>query len=221
MEKVNIVLKKVDIDFFEQNWNQLLLKVYPARREKVMKLRNKKAAVMSLAAGIEIQKIITSKFHVLPEDIRIFYNENGKPVFACEDEFHFNLSHSGDMLAIVYGNTVCGIDVERTDQFNLKISKRCFTKSEDEYVNGISNKSVIGKSDGFGINRRFTTIWTMKEAYLKYKGTGISVPLNSFTVNPYEKTVEGEKVKFFTKEAGDYVLSVCVGKYVTIMHDLS
>ncbi len=45
-----------------------------------------------------------------PEGIRFRYSEKGKP--EC-DGIHFNLSHSGDYLAIAFDSAPVGIDIER------------------------------------------------------------------------------------------------------------
>ncbi len=47
-----------------------------------------------------------------PQDIRLHYGEHGKP--ECEgNALHFNLSHSGDYLALAFDTAPIGIDVER------------------------------------------------------------------------------------------------------------
>lgn len=76
----------------------------------------------------------------------------GKP-FLTNFE-HFNISHSGTIVVVAFSNHSIGIDIEFSkDQFPSLI-KSYFSTYENKY-------------DGF-------IIWTLKEAFLKYAGLGIS-----------------------------------------------
>lgn len=96
---------------------------------------------------------------------------SGKPFIKGRENFHFNLSHSGSWVAIAYGDTEVGIDVERhrTDAKQSAIAKRFFTPEEQQYL-------------AEDPQCRFFEIWTAKESYLKYLGTGLNKDIKSFSV---------------------------------------
>ena len=103
----------------------------------------------------------------------ILRDPNGKPRINDRENFHFNLSHSGRWVVISWGGSEVGIDVEqpRENTDFLKITRRHFTPEEQAYVFQSPDEQ----------SRRFLEIWTKKECYLKYLGTGLTHPLNTFS----------------------------------------
>ena len=108
-------------------------------------------------------------------DFEIETGPYGKPTVKSEPNFHYNLSHSGNWVVIAYGTSPVGIDVEQInwDSSKEKLAKRFFTADEQAYVFG---------QDAQGRAERFFEIWTSKESYLKYLGTGLQKSLDSFSV---------------------------------------
>lgn len=111
----------------------------------------------------------------LPDEISIIYAQNGKPYFPDIEQIHFSVSHSGDYWACVFERIPVGFDIEdlntKKNRFRLqdRIAKRYFTQEEYDYISK-------NKGDSF------FEIWVRKEAYLKYKGTGIKEGLSSFNL---------------------------------------
>lgn len=205
--RIHVLLKKVDTEFLEANFDRLLQSLYQERKEKVGRLKNRKAALISLAAGLLIQQTIERCLGILPENLILNKTEQGKPYIPGEEGFFFNISHSGEYVAIAYGDSPVGIDLEGIREKDLKVAKRCFCEEEYLYI-------LAGKSDEEQ-SRRFFEIWTMKESYLKCLGTGINVPLNSFLVNPVERRVvnfEDGEYLFKSRIYEDYIISVCLKK---------
>lgn len=98
----------------------------------------------------------------------------GKPYLKNREKLHFNISHSGRWVVVAWGDSPLGIDVEQLqmDAGKEAIARRYFRSDEQAYV-----FSVAGEDRA----KRFFRIWTMKESYLKYLGTGMGYPLNSFS----------------------------------------
>ena len=103
-------------------------------------------------------------------------DKNGKP-FVEGEAFKFNVSYAGKFVAIGYGETEIGIDVERIfiDSGRELVAKYYYTEAEyaEIFKDGIEENNAL----------QFTQIWTMKESYLKYLGTEKNRPLVSFTAD--------------------------------------
>lgn len=111
-----------------------------------------------------------------PATLRFAYGEHGKP--ALEDgALHFNLSHSGDLVLLAFAtDRPVGVDIEfgRDRVSSDAIAQRFFAADEVEALQALSKSQR---------KEAFFRIWTRKEAYLKALGAGITVALDSFSVN--------------------------------------
>ncbi len=113
-----------------------------------------------------------------PERLRFTYNAFGKPALAPGRIPHlqFNLSHSGDWILIAFslGRTL-GIDVERKkeDMATEEIAARFFSPIECSALAALPATMRCAA---------FFSCWTRKEAYLKARGDGLSLPLDQFDV---------------------------------------
>ena len=94
---------------------------------------------------------------------------DGKPYLPQMPDFYFNLTHSGDFVAIAYGDSPVGIDMEQIlpDKARQGIAQRFFAPAEQQ--------AATTPAD-------FFRIWSMKESYLKYLGTGLSGSMKSIDV---------------------------------------
>lgn len=117
------------------------------------------------------------------EKLTLKTTENGKPYIENSD-IHFNISHCKDWVVCAIHNKPIGIDIEKIRPINLKIAKRFFTADEQNYVfSRIPKEEDFDKTADSDMLKRFFEVWTGKEAYLKYKGTGITDNLNALYVN--------------------------------------
>lgn len=108
-----------------------------------------------------------------------FHGKNTRePVGAvdAEEPIQFNMSHSHRMgLYAVTSQRAVGIDIEhiRMDFECEKIAGRFFHERETDRLRGLSP----------GERREaFFQYWTCKEAYIKGRGKGLSIPTRSFSV---------------------------------------
>jgi 4'-phosphopantetheinyl transferase len=134
----------------------------------------------SFIVARSLLRIILSKYlHTPPRLIEFCYGPHGKPALASNDggELQFNLSHSNGMLLMaVSKNRPIGVDVEymRNDPTRLKIADRFFSPREVSKLRSLPDVDQ---------KRAFYTCWTRKEAYIKAKGMGLSLPLDQFDVS--------------------------------------
>lgn len=135
------------------------------------------------------------------DNYKLIYNEYGKP-YIENNEFYFNKSYSCDLGVLVIENNECGIDIEKIRKYNEVMSKKIFSIDEYNYVNSKINKDYY-----------FTFLWTLKEAYLKYIGTGINIKLDSISFVKDNKILfKNYDCKFKVIKVDNYVISVCLGE---------
>ena len=113
-----------------------------------------------------------------PNQLRFQYTPYGKPTLSTETEIlSFNLSHSHDLaLYAVTQKREIGVDVEfiRKDINLLGIAKRCFSEREYAQLQALPQSCQL---------QTFFNCWTRKEAFIKAKGEGFSLPLYQFDVS--------------------------------------
>jgi 4'-phosphopantetheinyl transferase len=115
-----------------------------------------------------------------PQTIDFVYAPRGKPAVVSrgsQSPIRFNLSHSHALAVIAIGRKrEVGIDVEliRPEFASEEIAKRYFS---DKEIDELSRLPAESRTEGFFL------CWTRKEAYIKAKGDGLHIPLDSFDVS--------------------------------------
>ena len=181
----------VDISHLEPNYPLLYATATPERRQRADRYRRKEDALRSLAAGALLRYALGGL------DYTVEKGPSGKPYIKENNRFHYNLSHSGNWVVIAFGDSVVGIDVERIcmDEGKESIARRCFTPEEQTYI--FSDKALEAQ--------RFFQVWTGKESYLKYLGTGLKKSMTSFGIFSLEPEVRLHHRIL----PGDYSLTLC------------
>jgi len=122
---------------------------------------------------------------------------------AAVPRLRFNLSHSGGLVAcLVTLGVDVGVDVESTqrDLDMVRLADRFFSPEE---------ASVVRALTGPEQRERFFAYWTLKEAYLKACGRGLSIPLRrvSFRFAP-DATIGVQFDTTLEDRAGDWQFEV-------------
>ncbi|MCD8346648.1 MAG: 4'-phosphopantetheinyl transferase superfamily protein [Lachnospiraceae bacterium] len=149
-----------------------------ARREKISRLCQEKDRMLSLAAGILLDRGLQT-YGLREADVRIAYGAYGKPYLPDFPDIHFSLSHSHEMAMAVFADAPIGCDIEYQKRLNEKLARRFFCPSEYAWMMQSEDLEVQ--------KRRFYRLWTLKESFLKATGMGLHLPLDSFCF-----TFEGE-----------------------------
>lgn len=106
-------------------------------------------------------------------DFTIVYGEHGKPYIAGLEHIFFNLSHSGDYVVCAFSDSEVGMDIEKVGSVRMGVARRFFHPGEIKKLEALSAELQ---------DDLFFRYWTVKESFLKYTGSGLSVPLSSFEV---------------------------------------
>ena len=113
-----------------------------------------------------------------PHELAFEYNAFDKPRLAdrLDSPVEFNISHSGEWLLLAFAQRrALGVDVERMreDMASAEIAARFFSPFE---CMALASLPAEMQCDAF------FDCWTRKEAYLKGRGDGLSLPLDQFDV---------------------------------------
>ncbi|MFS0655877.1 4'-phosphopantetheinyl transferase family protein [Bacillus sp. 179-C3.3 HS] len=152
--------------------DQLKPFVSPKKQAAAERFRFLIDARRTLLGEVLVRHIISDKYAMPIDQIAFETEENGKPFVSQIDSFHFNLSHSGDWVVCAVDAAPVGIDIEEMKPIDLAIAKRFF--SPDEYADLLSQPAE--KQEAY-----FFQLWSMKEAFIKLTGKGLSYDLSSFT----------------------------------------
>jgi 4'-phosphopantetheinyl transferase len=128
----------------------------------------------TIARGV-LRTILGRYLNRAPESLSFCYGPHGKPELAGESGgagIRFNLSHShGLALYAIARDRELGIDLERIrcDLAVLEIAERFFSREEAARLRAFPGESRY---------QEFFRCWTGKEAYVKARGEGLSLPLD-------------------------------------------
>lgn len=184
-------------------------------------MKNENTARNALYAGAFLQVVLAGELGVPVSAVSYIYGEQGKPELDMErigNEFdgedlkrlYFNLSHSGDYVVLAVSDETVGIDIEYKNKNALRIAERFFCPEEYD---------VIAAADSEKERKQlFLQYWTMKEAYVKYCGTGLQLPLSSFLIRRNRNTgifwIPNTEIWFstFFLDGGNHCVSICSGE---------
>lgn len=133
-----------------------------------------------LLGRVLIKTILSEQLDLSQADIFIELNEHGKPYLRREKEVeytgdpHFNLSHcEGIIVLAVTEKHPIGVDIEKVEPNLMEIATSLFSEPEIQYLSGLPQE----KQD-----KEACRLWTLKEAFIKAKGKGLIIPMDSFNV---------------------------------------
>ena len=199
---LNLYFIKNTSNLWTSNHDILLSHVSKQRHDRIKRYYFEEDKILSLYAAFTTRLAI-SKILKCPMDDLIFdktkehkpfLNPNCHPLASTID---FNFSHTkGAVLLGVSTESTLGVDLERKRNAPFEIVKNAFHINEREYVLEAWNEDEK--------NKRFFEIWTRKEAYTKYLGTGIISKLKAIDT----KSPDLDKL-LYTWCIDDYVCSVC------------
>jgi 4'-phosphopantetheinyl transferase len=148
---------------------------------RMARYRQESDRLLYLLSRGMMRTVLASYLGCACDAIRYTSNAHGKPIldgasvaYASGSLLHFNLTHSNGAiaLAVSLGREV-GIDIEsrhRPAEY-LLLAQRFFTESEARHLHGLDEQQR---------REAFFAIWTLKEAFVKGIGRGLSFPLDAF-----------------------------------------
>jgi 4'-phosphopantetheinyl transferase len=159
-------------------WRYLLSEASPRARtlaELLSTEERSRAAAFSFAADrlrfvigrAMLRSHIAGYTGVEPGDVQFRAGPHGKPELALPSDTRmgFSVSHSGEVVLLAFALDVSvGVDVEGVRRSGAeRLAERFFSRAERDTVLNAEDRQAS-----------FCTLWTLKEAFLKAAGVGLS-----------------------------------------------
>ncbi len=142
-------------------------------RARWQRFRVERARREYLVAHALLRNALSHYGVLAPQDWRFKVNAHGKPAPDPDCGLRFNLSHSCGLAVCLISEAASqvGVDVEplaRANQIGA-VAHRVFSPREQAQVDALPLSDKLN---------RYLDLWTLKEAYAKARGLGLSLPLN-------------------------------------------
>lgn len=171
-----------------------------------------------------VLRLLSSKYlEINPEVIQFNYTEFGKPFFKIDTPLRFNVSHSGERIVIAFCNDYeVGVDIEKIKKnFDvMELAQQFFSKHEIKALERMPDKEL---------SHAFYRCWTRKESFIKAEGSGLSFPLDKFTVSideddhahllqiDWDELEKSNWSMFSFLPQENYIVAICIRKKNTAM----
>lgn len=145
-------------------------------QQRWQRFRNEAGRRESLTSRALARIALAHAHPIRPEEWKFEVNPYGKPRPVPECGLRFNLSNSHELVVclVAHGAEV-GVDVEpvvRAAQM-LRVAEQAFSPLEREQLAGLPSYARLDRA---------LSLWTLKEAYIKARGMGLSLPLKSISL---------------------------------------
>lgn len=143
------------------------------RKSAVLRYRSETDRKRTVLGEILARRAISEHCGVAQSEIEFKRTEKGKP-FAVGLSVGFNVSHSENTVICAVSDKNVGADVEVIRPINMKITRVACNESDLLYLFGDNLQNTESVETDRETLKRFFEIWTAKEAYFKYTGSGIA-----------------------------------------------
>jgi 4'-phosphopantetheinyl transferase len=169
--------------------------------------------LQTLAGRALVRAVLSARFGASPDAWRLSSTPAGRPYVVAGvagADFDFNLTHAGGLVccALVEGPGRVGVDVERCDRAFDADALAAVALTADE-------RAGLDACEPSGQRLRILRLLTLKEAFLKALGCGLSVrPTRvAFDLDPDGRTARlrgpaAARWSFATRVRGGFVLAV-------------
>lgn len=162
--------------------NRLQKVLSSEERCRAERFKFEKDRVRYIVAHAALRRILAGYLELDPSQLEFREGQYGKPELVLTPQpqpqaLNFNLSHSHEaaLVAVTLGRQI-GVDIEYIKRgFEWEeVAARFFAPGEVARLRALPQEQQ---------RRAFFTCWTRKEAYIKAKGGGLSIPLQEFEVS--------------------------------------
>ncbi|MDP4146585.1 MAG: 4'-phosphopantetheinyl transferase superfamily protein [Bacillota bacterium] len=170
---IELIAISIDVPISDKVYEDLLNLVSYEKKQRIKRFRFLEDAKRSLFADLLVRYWMCKNLKLKNSHIKFKTNDYGKPYLDGVENVFFNVSHSAQWIVCGLSNGEIGVDIEHIKDADLDIAKRFY--SQEEYAD-------LLKKPAAERNKYFFDLWTLKESYIKYKGKGLYIPLDSFSI---------------------------------------
>lgn len=174
-------------------------------QEKVTSFRRREDASNSLMGKIMLRDLAKHFFNIPDILDQLVYSNFGKPYINAP--LSFSISHSGNLVVCAVSEIYqLGVDVEQIAKLEFELFQEYMSGKEWEQIWLANNP-----------NKKFLKFWTQKEAAIKADGRGLSIPLNSLTLNNTELSFESQTWHLLELSLrSDYICHLATNRLLTL-----
>ncbi len=148
-------------------------------QQRAARYRQPGDSELYLLAHVMLRDVLGRAVGRDPARLQFTCDPGGKPQLA-DRAVEFNLSHTRGAVLIGVGGAPLGVDIEHEDRrARMDVAQRFFSPPEFQRLAELDTASQ---------RREFFRIWTLKEAWLKARGSGLAEPLDAFQVQADDAT---------------------------------
>jgi 4'-phosphopantetheinyl transferase len=185
--------------FFDEVRDESLLHRYrqmlpDVERQRELRFHFSEDRHRYLVTRASVRTVLSRYAPMAPEDWRFVSNEYGKPEVASDDpmigRISFNLSHTKGLMVLgITRDHALGVDSENMKHVPAPVEEASSFFSPTEILSLRSLPEDMRQE-------RFFQYWTLKEAYIKARGMGLSIPLDQFSFHfPQGRPGQGRSVE--------------------------
>ncbi len=168
MNEVTLWLSDTRSDLSPRTRSAQFAVLSPAEKRAAERFIHKSHSDTYVQAHCLKRKVLAATLGRSSESLRFGRGTHGRPYLLGQCPMSFNLSHTRGLVAFGLHNQSIGVDVEcLRDNVDMKtLSRRVLSQAETHSLNLEAPASQT----------RFFDYWTIKEAYSKARGLGITMP---------------------------------------------
>ena|SRR5687767_2040661 len=169
MRSSEMRIRCIDVDVLARTFRGRAHMLSPAEHARAARFLFDRDRDRFTGRRVALRGLLAEWMHCAPTDIAIERGPNGKPELrgAVHEDFQFNSSHSNGLALFALAHRArVGVDIERVRPVAhlAEIGRHHFTRREWSVIDAArSRRSAL-----------FFSAWTLKEAYLKATGEGLS-----------------------------------------------
>jgi 4'-phosphopantetheinyl transferase len=185
----------------------LLPAISEERRARVLSMTHEPSKVRSVLAELLLRHVLRQE-HGLRSLPRLETGEKGKPFFPDRPNLQFSLSHCRTAVACALDCTSVGVDVQEVRP--VRRDKHCLSAPPVFRILSEAERAWVEAGETpTEQDRRFTAVWTCKEAWGKALGVGFLYDLHSTRFLPDRETWQQHDFCFTHLSHTDFELTLC------------